>query len=68
MRTAEDFAAVAAFGSSPNVTVVAPEKGIKTLQQLVPAERGQKGFRFRKVPKIWKLVFWLARNDLACSR
>src|SRR5262249_25932129 len=30
--TAEDFAAVAAFGSSPNVTVVAPEKGIKTLQ------------------------------------
>jgi len=32
--TAKDFAAVAAFGSSPNVTVVAPEKGIKTLQQL----------------------------------
>src|SRR5947207_2028624 len=35
--TVEDFAAVAAFGSSPNVTVVAPEKGIKTLQQLVAA-------------------------------
>jgi tripartite-type tricarboxylate transporter receptor subunit TctC len=33
--TAKDFAAVAAFGSSPNVTVVAPEKGIKTLQQRI---------------------------------
>jgi hypothetical protein len=29
--TAEDFEAVAAFGR-PNVTVVAPDKGIKTLQ------------------------------------
>jgi tripartite-type tricarboxylate transporter receptor subunit TctC len=32
---ARDFAAVAAFGSVPNVTVIAPDKGIKTLQQLV---------------------------------
>src|SRR6516164_2486275 len=39
----EDFAAVAAFGSSPNVTVVAPEKGIKTLQQLVAAAKAKPG-------------------------
>src|SRR5215469_2850392 len=41
--TVEDFAAVAAFGSSPNVTVVAPEKGIKTLQQLVAAAKAKPG-------------------------
>ena len=41
--TAKDFAAVAAFGSSPNVTVVAPEKGIKTLQQLVAAAKARPG-------------------------
>ena len=33
--TAHDFAAVAAFGTVPNVTVVAPSKGIKTLKELV---------------------------------
>jgi tripartite-type tricarboxylate transporter receptor subunit TctC len=33
--TARDFAAVAAFGSVPNVTVIAPDKGIKTLKELV---------------------------------
>jgi tripartite-type tricarboxylate transporter receptor subunit TctC len=32
---ARDFAAVAAFGSVPNVAVIAPEKGIKTLKELV---------------------------------
>src|SRR6184192_3206697 len=41
--TAGDFAAVAAFGSSPNVTVVAPEKGIKTLRQLVAAAKAKPG-------------------------
>ena len=41
--TVNDFAAVAAFGSSPNVTVVAPEKGIKTLQQLVAAAKAKPG-------------------------
>jgi len=41
--TAEDFAAVAAFGSSPNVTVVAPERGFKTLQQLVAAAKAKPG-------------------------
>ena len=33
--TVRDFAAVATFGSVPNVTVIAPAKGIKTLQELV---------------------------------
>jgi tripartite-type tricarboxylate transporter receptor subunit TctC len=33
--TANDFSAIAAFGSVPNVTVIAPAKGIKTLQELV---------------------------------
>jgi len=32
---ARDFAAVIPFGTLPNVTVIAPEKGIKTLQELV---------------------------------
>ena len=41
--TAKDFAAVAAFGSSPNVTVVAPGKGFKTLQQLVAAAKAKPG-------------------------
>jgi tripartite-type tricarboxylate transporter receptor subunit TctC len=33
--TVKDFAAVASFGSVPNITVIAPAKGIKTLQELV---------------------------------
>jgi tripartite-type tricarboxylate transporter receptor subunit TctC len=33
--TANDFSAIAAFGSVPNVTVISPAKGIKTLQELV---------------------------------
>src|SRR5437764_14258577 len=41
--TANDFTAVAAFGSSPNVTVVAPEKGIKTLQHLVAPAKPKPG-------------------------
>lgn len=41
--TARDFAAVAALGSSPNVTVIAPEKGIKTLRELVAAAKSRSG-------------------------
>ena len=41
--TARDFAAVAALGSSPNVTVIAPDKGIKTLQELVAAAKTKAG-------------------------
>jgi tripartite-type tricarboxylate transporter receptor subunit TctC len=33
--TARDFSAVAAFGSVPNVTVVSPSRGFKTLPELV---------------------------------
>jgi tripartite-type tricarboxylate transporter receptor subunit TctC len=33
--TARDFSAVACFGSVPNVVVVSPDKGIKTLKELV---------------------------------
>ena len=36
---ASDFAAVASFGSVPNVVVIAPAKGIKTLQELVAAAK-----------------------------
>jgi len=39
---ARDFVAVAALGSSPNVIVVAPDKGIKTLQELIAVAK-QKG-------------------------
>jgi tripartite-type tricarboxylate transporter receptor subunit TctC len=35
--TARDFAAVASFGSVPNVMVISPAKGIKTVQELAAA-------------------------------
>jgi len=41
--TARDFAAVASLGSSPNVVVVSPAKGIKTLAELVAAARVRPG-------------------------
>jgi len=40
---ARDFIAVAALGSSPNIVVVAPDKGIKTLQELVAAAKAKAG-------------------------
>ena len=36
---ARDFSAVVAFGTVPNVTVVSPQKGIKTIQELVAAAK-----------------------------
>jgi tripartite-type tricarboxylate transporter receptor subunit TctC len=36
---ARDFSAVIPFGTIPNVAVIAPEKGIKTIQQLVAAAK-----------------------------
>ena len=41
--TAKDFAAVASLGSSPNVTVVSPAKGFKTLSDLVAAAKAKSG-------------------------
>jgi tripartite-type tricarboxylate transporter receptor subunit TctC len=41
--TERDFAAAASFGSSPNVTVVAPDKGFKTLKELVAAAKSRPG-------------------------
>jgi tripartite-type tricarboxylate transporter receptor subunit TctC len=41
--TVRDFAAVASLGSSPNVTVVSPAKGIKTLKELVAAAKSTPG-------------------------
>lgn len=38
-NTADDFAGVALFGNVPNVTVISPKKGIKTLKELVEAAR-----------------------------
>ena len=40
---ARDFVAVAALGSSPNIVVVAPDKGFKTLQELVAAAKQKAG-------------------------
>ena len=37
--TARDFSAVVAFGSVPNVVVIAPAKGIRTLKELVAAAK-----------------------------
>ncbi len=42
---AKDFAAVASFGSIPNVAVISPKKGVKTLQDLVAlAKKGPVSF------------------------
>jgi tripartite-type tricarboxylate transporter receptor subunit TctC len=40
---ARDFIAVAALGSSPNIVVVAPDKGFKTLHELVAAAKQKAG-------------------------
>ena len=40
---ANDFITVAALGSSPNIVVVAPDKGFKTLQELVAAAKAKNG-------------------------
>jgi len=37
--TANDFAGVISFGSVPNVMVISPQKGIKTVQELAAAAR-----------------------------
>jgi tripartite-type tricarboxylate transporter receptor subunit TctC len=39
---AKDFAAVTSFGSIPNVTVISPSKGIKTLQEMVAFAKKEK--------------------------
>jgi tripartite-type tricarboxylate transporter receptor subunit TctC len=41
--TVKDFVAVAAMGSSPNIVVVSPEKGFKTLKDLVAAAKQKAG-------------------------
>ena len=40
---AKDFITVAALGSSPNIIVVAPDKGFKTTQELVAAAKSKNG-------------------------
>jgi tripartite-type tricarboxylate transporter receptor subunit TctC len=39
---ARDFAAVASFGKTPTALVMAPSKGIKTIQEFVPAAKQNK--------------------------
>ena len=41
--TANDFSAIASFGAVPNVTVISPAKGIKTLEELVAAAKAKPG-------------------------
>jgi len=38
-----DFAAVAAFGTLPNVLIISPDKGIKTIQDLVALAKAKPG-------------------------
>jgi tripartite-type tricarboxylate transporter receptor subunit TctC len=40
---AGDFSAVIAFGSVPNVLIISPAKGIKTIQELVAAAKAKPG-------------------------
>jgi tripartite-type tricarboxylate transporter receptor subunit TctC len=47
---AADFAAVGAIGSVPNVLIVSPEKGLKTLSEFVAAAKAKPGaFNFASV-------------------
>jgi tripartite-type tricarboxylate transporter receptor subunit TctC len=47
---ASDFAAVGAIGSVPNVLIIAPQKGIKTLAEFVAAAKAKPGsFNFASV-------------------
>ncbi|MEA2871941.1 MAG: hypothetical protein QOH67_1917 [Hyphomicrobiales bacterium] len=47
---ASDFAAVGAIGSVPNVLIVSPEKGLKTLPEFVAAAKAKPGaFNFASV-------------------
>jgi tripartite-type tricarboxylate transporter receptor subunit TctC len=47
---AADFVAVGAIGSVPNVLIIAPSKGIRTLPQFVAAAKGKPGsFNFASV-------------------
>jgi tripartite-type tricarboxylate transporter receptor subunit TctC len=41
--SARDFVPVGALGSSPNIVVVAPDRGFKTLQELVAAAKAKGG-------------------------
>jgi tripartite-type tricarboxylate transporter receptor subunit TctC len=41
--TARDFAAVASLGSTPNVIVISPTKGMRRLQELVAAAKAKPG-------------------------
>ena len=65
--TAKDFAAVAAFGSSPNVTVVAPEKGHQDAAAARHCRQGQAG-----LDHIWHCRRRLGdphlRRDIALQR
>src|SRR5262245_55687157 len=48
--TANDFAPVIPFGSLPNILVISPSKGIKTIRELVAAAKAKPGtFNFASV-------------------
>ena len=44
----KDFAGVAVFGVVPNVLLLAPSKGIKTVRELVERERRRNDLRVRR--------------------
>jgi tripartite-type tricarboxylate transporter receptor subunit TctC len=58
--TARDFTAVAPFGTVPNVTIVAPSKGIKTLKELV--ERAKAGGMTYASAGVGSATHWAAER------
>jgi tripartite-type tricarboxylate transporter receptor subunit TctC len=57
---ARDFASVVPFGIVPNITVISPEKGIKTLQQL--AEAGKSGNLTYSSAGVGSATHWAAER------
>ena len=58
---AKDFAAIASFGSVPNVTIVNPTRGIKTLKDLV-AEGQRKGELLFSSAGVGSATHWAAER------
>jgi tripartite-type tricarboxylate transporter receptor subunit TctC len=63
---ANDFAAVASFGSVPNVLLVAPSKGIKSVQELVAKAKSGGGMSFASAG-VGSATHWAAERFIVSA-
>jgi len=64
-HASRDFSGVSIFGTAPNVTVISPAKGIKTIQQLVEAAR--KGSMTFASAGVGSATHWAAERLLSAA-